>query len=333
MVYQELQAELDDSDFLRKSRVARHRSPHFWEKEVPRWDDARFKSNFRVDRTTFNLIREGVQDLLSKDKKGRGAPLPPDKVCAIGLWRLKEGQASYQTIGTQFQVGKTTAQTATIAFVQSIIAVFEKDYVHFPQNQEEVADASTKFAAYSKGVFSGAIGAIDGTHIPIHKPDEKNDKHHRYINRKNKPSLNCMAVVDRNRIFNYFLARWPGSVGDARILANCGLASGSFLPGGHYLIGDAGFPLKPWLLTPYRESPNMHPDSRLYNEKLSSSRMVVEQSFGELKSRWRVLLHGIHAIPERAAEMALSCVILHNICRMNDDRWHASWTVPRSLLE
>ena len=51
------------------------------------------------------------------------------------------------------------------------------------------------------------------------------------------------------------------------------------------LIGDSGFPLRPYLLTPV-----MHPNyeaERIYNNKHSKTRVVVEKAFGHLKSRFR----------------------------------------------
>jgi hypothetical protein len=309
----------------RAPRVAVPRQPHFWETQVPLMSDIEFKRNFRVNRSTFQIILTGVEPALVSDP--RGQPLSAEKVCAIGLWRLKEAQQSYQAIGTQFQIGRCTARDAVVRFVAAVLAAFANDYIHLPQNMDEIDASAHKFSEYSRGVFCRAVGAIDGTHIPIHKPPLVDDPRRKYINRKGWPSLNCMAIVDRNKIFVYFNAKWPGSVGDSRIVNCSSLADGKFLPEGYYLLGDAGFALKPWLLTPYRRRPDNSATEKAYNMRFSSSRMVVEQSFGELKQRWRILLHCIYATPELAADMATACVVLHNICRYNDDRLLESWNI------
>lgn len=317
---------IDESSHSTSVRQSVRRELSFWEEQVPSWSDAEFKRNFRMNRSTFDLIATGLHPFLAK-QTCKGAPLSPRKVCAIGVWRLKEAQMSYQAIAVLFQVGRSTAYYSTILFVRTINHVLFDKYVHLPRNQEEFESTSRKFEVYSHGVFKHAVGAIDGTHLPIHKPDISSDPNHKYVNRKGWPSLNCLAIVDRNSMFLYFNARWPGSVGDSRILTNSRLSSGRFLPPQCFLLGDAGFPLESWLLTPYRETPGMTPAQRNFNKFFSSSRIIVEQSFGELKARWRILLHEIYASPTEAAGMASACVILHNICRYHDDRFLDSWAI------
>ena len=62
--------------------------------------------------------------------------------------------------------------------------------------------------------FNNAIGAIDGTHIPVIVPEEERIKH---INRKNFTSQNVMAVCDFDMRFTFVVAGWPGSVHDTRV--------------------------------------------------------------------------------------------------------------------
>lgn len=50
-----------------------------------------------------------------------------------------------------------------------------------------------------------------------------------------------------------------------------------------YLLRDSGYPLLPWLMTPYRghRIPTML--EALFNRKLRQERGVVENAFGNLK--------------------------------------------------
>lgn len=76
------------------------------------------------------------------------------------------------------------------------------------------------------------------------------------------------------------------STHDAFILAN------SALPGimegvNGWLLGDSGYPLKKWLLTPFAQPSNQHEER--YNSSHCATRNTVERAFGVLKSRFRYL--------------------------------------------
>ncbi|XP_028980658.2 putative nuclease HARBI1 [Esox lucius] len=85
------------------------------------------------------------------------------------------------------------------------------------------------------------------------------------------------------------VARWPGSTHDSYILTNSmvgmRLQAGRVRDG--WLLGDSGYPLKTWLLTPLT---NPQTDrERRYNDAHSRTRSVVERAIGQLKCRWRCL--------------------------------------------
>ncbi|XP_046810833.1 putative nuclease HARBI1 [Lucilia cuprina] len=84
---------------------------------------------------------------------------------------------------------------------------------------------------------------------------------------------------------------------------------------GTRILGDSGYPLEPWILTPYRNAAENSAESYL-NDQHSKGRSIIERTFGLLKARFRCLLAAreLHYSPEKAVQILNVCCALHNIC-------------------
>lgn len=82
-----------------------------------------------------------------------------------------------------------------------------------------------------------------------------------------------------------------------------------------FLTGDAGYPLEPWLMTPYRTPSDGSRESN-YNIRHSKTRNIVERTIGVLKNRFRCLLGAreLHYSPLKASQIINVVCALHNIC-------------------
>lgn len=80
-------------------------------------------------------------------------------------------------------------------------------------------------------------------------------------------------------------------------------------------IGDSGYALRPWLLTPVMHAEPNSPEDR-YNIAQRRIRSLIERTNGLLKMRFRCLLKHrvLHYKPDVASRIINSCVILHNMC-------------------
>lgn len=97
--------------------------------------------------------------------------------------------------------------------------------------------------------FEGAVGAIDGTHIPIRVPALFADENR---NRKGVITTNVLAICDFNFKFIYLLPGFSGSAHDSRVFREAKLHFGLTCPAGRYYLGDLGYPNCDAVLTPYR---------------------------------------------------------------------------------
>jgi hypothetical protein len=96
--------------------------------------------------------------------------------------------------------------------------------------------------------FCNTIGAIDGSHIPVAPPSHLRGQ---FRNRKGYLSQNALFVCDFDMKFTYTLTGWEGSATDSRVYDDV-ISSDLYIPPGKYFLADAGYPLRPQLLTPYR---------------------------------------------------------------------------------
>ena len=96
--------------------------------------------------------------------------------------------------------------------------------------------------------FQHAIGAVDGSHIPIFPPAYMRSV---YRNRKGTLSQNALFICDFDLRFLYTLTGWEGSATDAHVLDDA-LTTDLRIPPGKFLLADGGYSLRLELLVPYR---------------------------------------------------------------------------------
>lgn len=91
----------------------------------------------------------------------------------------------------------------------------------------------------------------------------------------------------------------------------------------YVLVADDAFPLMENIMKPFSHK-SMIEHEIIFNYRLSRARGVVENAFGILTSRFRILLKNINLSPEKATKVALSCCYLHNFLRKKSDQTYYS---------
>ncbi|XP_042148188.1 putative nuclease HARBI1 [Ixodes scapularis] len=218
--------------------------------------------------------------------------------------------------------------------VRRVALALAKQAPHFIRwpTAAEVPEQQRQF--YAVDGFPGVVGAIDGTHVRIQGPPLHEEL---FVNRHFYHSINVQLVVDaRSRILNV-VAKWPGSVHDSYVLSQSSVgenfATGAY---GGLLIGDSGYPCRPWLMAPFR-SPTT-PAECAYNQTHATTRSVVERTIGQLKRRFHCLHAELRMLPERCCTIAVACCVMHNIaqhytCREGDCDLPPEVPVPPSPPE
>lgn len=119
-------------------------------------------------------------------------------------------------------------------------------------------------------------------------------------------------------------ARFPGSTHDAAIWQTSSIRrhlEETYFRGNRnaFLLGDSGYPLEPWLMTPILDVDENTPEGR-YTTAHCRARNSIERCIGLLKSRFRCLLkhRTLQYDPIIAGKIINTCVVLHNICIRNN---------------
>ncbi|XP_041423619.1 putative nuclease HARBI1 [Xenopus laevis] len=172
---------------------------------------------------------------------------------------------------------------------------------------------------YAMAHMPNVIGAIDCTHIALIPPS---DKERLYYNRKGFHSVNVQVVCDAHTKILDVVAKYPGSSHDSFIFRNSHLhdrlCQGEAQEG--WLLGDNGYQIKPWLITPLLNAETRA--EQRFNKSHKTTRCIIERTFGILKSRFRCLDKTGGALfyrPEKVCLIIFCCCILHNFALVHNE--------------
>ncbi|XP_067625808.1 putative nuclease HARBI1 [Eurosta solidaginis] len=272
-----------------------------------------FKHHFRLPKEACKLL---IEDLMPKDDQATSLPFGVRFFCCLTF--LAHGSYQKCVANNMYAALSQPSASRAIKYLVNLIVREKSSEVNFPTTNEEQLAIKTRF--YTKFGLKGVIGAIDCTHVALICP-QKNDPSRPcslYMNRKGYYSVNVEAVCDENLRFLSVDATFPGSCHDSGIWTTSNVRAFMSDQRGSLLIGDQGYPLEPWLITPLAEPAT--PREEKFNKVHCKARNVIERGFGCVKSRFRCLAQHrtLHYSPETVTKIVNACFILHNIMRK---RW------------
>lgn len=218
-------------------------------------------------------------------------------------------------IADKFDVTESAAHTClmrVLRFLQHISA----SVIVWPDTQrQEVIKAGFRTKVKGRSI-PDVVGCIDGSHIDIKEPRESQDS---YYNRKKFHSVVLQGICDHELKFLDVFIGHPGASHDARILADSFFYAATKCAGG-YLLGDAAYPLAPWLMAPYKDlGRDFSAWKSKYNLVHSQQRIVIVHAFGVLKQRFQRLYYIDSDSITQACLLILGACVLHNLCTSEDD--------------
>lgn len=262
---------------------------------------------------------------LDENTDARGGGLTARKKMEIFLRYVSD--PGYQSgVANDVGVERSTVSKIFASVLDKIVAK-SSQWIKFPSSIEDMDQAKTDWA--SKFRIPTAIGAVDCTHVHIMKPSVFGDE---YVNRKGKTTINVQMTCDANEKITSVDAQWPGSVHDSRIWRMSGVLDVVRRHDGDVsLLGDSGYSITPWLLTPFDEPRNAH--ERKYNVTHAQERVIIERVFGQLKRRFPILSSQVRIRFENIPKLVISCAVLHNIAKHLNDAWELEDVIENAIDE
>lgn len=278
--------------------------------------------------SSFVKLHEVVAPLIEKEITFRGMPIHT-RVRLMCTLRFMRGETAFGC-NQLYDVGLTTVYDIIHDTCAAIVDALLARIVRLPETVPQCLAVMKGF--HSRGGFPNVISAIDCTHVSIRCPP--NVKTGDFLDREGNQSAVFQCCVDFRYVFTHIYGLFPGSRHDSYILKQSQLwedaEAGNLVPPGlqYCFLGDAGYPLCTWLITPFTARSAEHDDEDVltYNFLLSSARMFVEQVFGCVKSKWRVLDYKIcFESTDDIRNFVYACCIMWNWYRLDKLGVLQSW--------
>lgn len=291
-----------------------------------------FKRIFRMYQWHFDEVVRGVlhsgvfSDRRIRMTGPRIIPLP--HLIAAVLYRLFHGATFYEC-QLVFGISKSHLVQNTERILRGVLLSLGQGIgrIAYPEGKVALDTESLRWSGGNNGKFSafqGCIAAGDGSLIPIAVRDG-NFEPARWRCRKGYCATNVLGFVGFDKSF---FGMWTGAEGcahDSTVVHSFAKAMTTF-PEGYYALFDAGVSLSlNSLLTPYSKT-RYHlkefahcgraPENakELFNLRHSARRAsAIEIAWGLLKSRFKILLHGVVAQTMDTVNLIiLACAVIHN---------------------
>ncbi|KAK5648159.1 hypothetical protein RI129_003051 [Pyrocoelia pectoralis] len=266
-----------------------------------RKDPRRFHMYFRMSEEEFNFLHDLIRKAVVF---GRHMITPKIKFFSKRILRFLATGNSFRSIAFSYRLGFSTVREIVKQVCEAIWKRLGPIAMP-PPTEETWKKSAARFRELWH--FPNCISAIDGKHINIQCPINAGST---YFNYKRCNSIVLMALVDADYKFISVDVGSYGRNSDGGIFSHSQMDNGEPQP--YVVVGDEAFPLKTYMLRPYRRSHlgNNEPN-KIFNYRLSRARRVVENAFGILVARWRCFRRYLEVQPDFVDKIVPEAALLN----------------------
>ncbi|XP_050091371.1 uncharacterized protein LOC126574971 [Anopheles aquasalis] len=305
-----------------------------WWKSVANGKEHFNEELFRMDYACFRLLCERLNDELAAECiTHHWIPLSNETKVAIALYVLGTG-ADYRKAGVEFEVPISTVHKCLLTFCNAVVYVFleEEELIYLPvdEHADELENVVEEFELQAN--MPRAMGVLDCMHIAIAPPEEEPES---YINSNGWSSVILQVAVDSNGCF-MDVSQHSGCTNDETVLFESPIYETmerqqfptimlNDKPLNPFLLADSGYPLLPWLMTPYHGE-NLSPAQRSFNVYVARARAIASKAFERLTGRWKLLQGTVHLGINIVPTVIMACCLLHNFLEFEKAPYMDQWS-------
>ena len=278
-----------------------------------------FRRLYRMNYDSFvrllGIIRPAIQvdESMSTIRSSKGPIIPEIMLHCLLRW-LSGGE--HLNIRLVAGISKASFYRCIYKCIDAILAADELSFT-FPSG-EGISIAARQFRSISSNdAIHGCVACLDGFLMLIQTPSSKETGHVKsyFSGHYQTYGINIQAACDYRCRFVFVSVAAPGGVNDITAFRKTQLSRIIHtLPKGKFIIGNNAYVCSEHLLTPYSGDEKNDPRKDAYNFYISQLRIRIEQAFGFMVNKWRILRAPLQVNLQNAAKIFMCIARLHNFC-------------------
>eukprot|EP00834_Sanchytrium_tribonematis_P006375 NODE_463_length_7125_cov_0.998292.p4 type:complete len:291 gc:universal NODE_463_length_7125_cov_0.998292:6709-5837(-) len=264
----------------------------WYENHLLTMDDDEFQEHMRIPPNAFNYILNAIrQDWVMR--------IDARKALCIFLWHIATGE-NYRPLGQRFGFAKGSICLIVLRMAKLIQTNL---FYEITVNVNEATLRQQESAFQARYGVENVVAAMDGTFIKIRRPVKFGERY--YSGYKKGYGINTLAICDYDSKIWYINAGYPSTVNDSSILKSTSLYQAikdgqTVFSIDRMILVDSAFEREEFIL-------------KTGGDISGSARTVVEQTFGQFKSKFRLFDKTMDTDVKHIPLLLTASVIVYNI--------------------